>query len=79
MDPRLTTMLAERHANRTHDNHLEREYVVYRHPDDHLWPRLVTASRRRLSTLFIAMGMRLSDDRPTDGIQPADRPARVAQ
>jgi hypothetical protein len=57
-------MLAERHANRRQDDHLEREYVVYRHPDDHLRSRLVTATRRRLSTLLLAMGTRLSDEPP---------------
>jgi hypothetical protein len=79
MDLRLTTMLPERHANRRHDEYLEREYVVYRHPDDHLWPQLVMATRRRLSTALLTMGARLSDESLTDSVSSAEPPVRSAQ
>lgn len=78
MDPRLTTYLSERHAGRKHDGYLEREYVVYRTPDDRPWPRLMAATRRRLSTALLAMGTRLSDERPAGDIHPAEPPVKVA-
>jgi hypothetical protein len=74
MDPRFASWLTESQDRRNRDD-LEREYVVYRPPSDHLRPRLARATRRQLAALFLALGQRLSDEPGAAATSPDIEPA----
>lgn len=76
MDPRFTSWLTHSQYRRKHDN-LAREYVAYRPPVEHIWPRISRAMRHSLSTIFLHLGERLSDapapTKPSVEIDPVGR------